>query len=171
MLAPPRIAPTFASDFEQPEVHAAFGSGWGVVTDAFFRGDSKAEMGLVDGGAKGTPHALNVQGEVVGDSSRNFSGVMFWPGPEQNDPANFGRGKALRFSVRGDGKKYTLHVYSARRGPVPAVKQEFVATEDWSEQVIPLDANGVDGTDVTGSWFGSKQPGKFRLRLDEIRVE
>jgi Amidohydrolase family len=43
------------SDFEQPEVRAAFGSGWGVVTDALFRGDSTVEIGLVDGGAKRTP--------------------------------------------------------------------------------------------------------------------
>ncbi len=160
------------SDFEQPEVHAAFGAGWEVVTDALFRGSSKAELSLVDGGAKGTPRTLNIQGEVLpAPSGHPFAGAMFWPGSEPQEPANFGKGKSIRFSVRGDGRKYALHVYSARRGPRPAVKHEFVASEGWSEQVVSLDADGADATDVSGIWFGSKQPGRFQLQLDEIRIE
>ncbi len=157
------------SDFEQPEIRAGFGSGWDVVTDALFRGSSKARMELVDGGAKGTARALRVQGDVVEASGRHFSGVMFFPGKEQNEPANFGKGKSLRFWIRGDGRKYALQIYNARRGPVPAIKRELVAEKEWSEQVVPLD--GDVGSDITGFWFGSRQPGPFQLEIDEVRVE
>jgi hypothetical protein len=94
---------------------------------------------------------------------------MFFPGKEQNEPANFGKGKSLRFSIRGDGRKYSLQIYTVRRGPVPAIKQEFVAGKDWSEHVVSL--HGDVGADITGIWFGSRQPGQFELRLDEVRVE
>jgi hypothetical protein len=85
-------------------------------------------------------------------------------------PANVSKFKELVFHARGDGREYTVMVFTTGLGNMPAT-QAFTVDTEWREQVIPLKAFGVDGSDLRGILFSADAtPGPFRFAIDDVRL-
>ncbi|HUY15131.1 MAG TPA: CIA30 family protein [Terriglobia bacterium] len=158
------------SDFDQGSASAQFGVGWQVSTDSMMGGKSTAQMGVVSGGAQGSPGSLLITGEIVPGSSYPWAGAMFMPGSKPFGPADLSNKKEISFWAKGDGKTYRIMLFSSDTGPVPAIKS-FVAGPDWKPYTFPLASfAGSDPHQIAGLLLsGGPAPGKFRFQIDEVR--
>ena len=158
------------SDFDDGTEHTRFGAGWAPSTDAMVGGGSKVTLAVVPGGAHGS-RALRVAGTVVAGAPHPWSGAMFYPGTRPMAPADLSAKKALGFAVRGDGKTYSVMLFSQSRGFMPAI-QTFVAKPGWQVLHFPFAAfDGLDGHDLMGIAIVATTPGAFQLDLDDVRLE
>jgi hypothetical protein len=91
---------------------------WIPASDTMNGGKSTSTLNVVEPGANGTKGALQVNGEVVGDtpSPFKFAGALYSPGAAPMQPANLSSKKAISFWAKGDGKTYTLIVLTEERG-------------------------------------------------------
>jgi hypothetical protein len=95
---------------------------------------------------------------------------MFFPASPPMSPANVSKFKELVFQARGDGRDYTVMVFTTGLGNMPAT-QTFKADDEWRERVIPFKAFGVDGSDLRGILFSADAtPGAFRFAIDDVRL-
>ncbi len=160
------------SDFEDGTPSAKFGTGWMVSTDSIAGGKSTGEMRVVDGGANGSKHALEISGLIDGGLPYAWSGVMWSPGSQPFVPVNLSAKKSISFVAKGDGQTYRVLVFTASGGRIPT-QQTFAAGADWKKTSIPFSAfNGSDGHDVSAILFvGGPNAGKFDFQIDEIGLE
>jgi hypothetical protein len=86
--------------------------------------------------------------------------------------ANLSSKKALRFWVKGDGKRYRVMIFARHLGFQPATRT-FVAGPEWKQVTLPLvDFDGLDGRDLMGIlWTGGPQPGKFAFTIDQLELQ
>jgi hypothetical protein len=158
------------SDFEDGKASARFGFGWVISTDAVRGGKSKAEMKVADGGAEGSKNALEINGEIA-EGAISWAGALFFPGPAPMAPVNLAARKAITFWAKGDGRNFQVMVYSQSGGFIPKV-QNFSAGADWIRVTLPLSSFETDGHDITAIFFGAfGGPGKFKLAIDNVRLE
>ncbi|MFN2565433.1 MAG: CIA30 family protein, partial [Gemmatimonadaceae bacterium] len=157
------------SDFDAGAVAAAFGAGWVQTTDAMMGGRSTAELKVVPGGAAGTPHALELTGEIQGSGPFAWGGAMFFPGPQPMAAANLSASKGIRFQARGDGKTYRVMLFTRATGPAPVIRS-FTAGPEWEEFSFAWsDFRGSDGSAVTGiAIVGGPAAGPYRLLIDQV---
>jgi imidazolonepropionase-like amidohydrolase len=175
--AAPAAAPSgtnmsLISDFDDGTANAKFGSGWVISTDSIAGGKSTGEMKVVDGGANGDKHALDISGLIDGGLPYAWAGVMWGPGAQPFVPVDLSSKKNITFFAKGDGKSYRVLVFTASGGRIPAM-QNFTAGADWKKISTPFSAfNGTDGHDVGAILFvGGPTAGKFDFQIDEIRLE
>lgn len=163
---------TLISDFEDGSQKAKFGTGWMPSTDSIAGGSSTGEAKIVDGGANGSKHALEISGVIDGGLPYAWSGVMFSPGPQPFVPVNLSSKKSISFFAKGDGQNYRVLVFTASGGRTPS-QQTFTTTSDWKQFSIPFSAfNGTDGHDMAAILFvGGPNPGKFDFEIDDVRLE
>jgi hypothetical protein len=158
------------SNFDDGTEHTGFGAGWSPSTDKMVGGGSSVTLAVVSGGANGT-RALRVAGKVVTGAPHRWAGAMFFPGTRPMAPADLSSKKAIGFAVRGDGKTYSVMLFSQSRGFVPAI-QTFVAKPTWQVVQFPFAAfDGLDGHDLMGIAIVATTPGAFQLDLDDVRLE
>jgi hypothetical protein len=156
------------SDFEDG-LTARFGLGWMESTDKFAGGQSEVKKEVVSGGVQGGK-ALEISGETKKGFAFPWAGMMFSAGERPMAPADLSGAKEISFWVQGDGGTYLLMVFATRLGPMPA-QQSFVAGPEWKQYTFPLSAFGVDGSDVTGLfWGGGPDVRTFRFRIDDVRL-
>lgn len=156
------------SDFEDG-LTARFGLGWMESTDKFAGGQSEVKKELVSGGVQGSK-ALEISGETKKGFAFPWAGMMFSPGERPMAPANLSGVKEISFWAQGDGGTYQIMVFATRLGQMPAM-QSFVAGPEWKQHTLPLSAFGVDGSDVTGLfWGGGPDVRTFRFRIDDVRL-
>jgi imidazolonepropionase-like amidohydrolase len=160
------------SDFDDGKTETHFGAGWSISTDSIARGKSVATMKVVDGGADGTPHALEVTGDIDGGLPFAWAGAMFAPGTQPLTPANLSSKKAVSFWTKGDGKAFRVLFLTRGGGSIPAT-QTFTAGPEWKKLSMPFTAfNGTDGHDIVAIIFvGGPAPGKFDFEIDDVRLE
>lgn len=168
----PALDAGLISDFGNGSTTAKFGFGWVVSTDSLAGGKSTGEMKIVDGGANGHAHALEVSGLIDGGLPYAWAGVMFAPGSQPFVPVNLSSKKAITFWAKGDGQTYRVLLFTTSGGRIPA-KQTFVVGSEWKRFSIPFSAfNGTDGHDVGAILFvGGPTAGKFDFEIDEIKLE
>ena len=95
------------------------------------------------------------------------------------------KGDTILVRLRGDGRKYTLNLYTPRRLPAFSYRAEFQTKKDeWIDIRVPLDKfvatsfgqvvrdqplnpSEVDGL---GILLGDKKAGPFKLEVDWIKV-
>jgi hypothetical protein len=96
---------------------------------------------------------------------------MFSPGSSATQAANLSSKKELVFWVKGDGKSHRVLLFARQLGGDPAVRK-FVASTEWTEVVLPLESfGGIDCRDVVGiMWTGSRHPGRFVFRIDDVHL-
>jgi imidazolonepropionase-like amidohydrolase len=172
-MAPPSGAEMgLVSDFEDGSPKTQFGTGWMLSTDSIAGGKSTGEMKIVEGGADGGKHALDISGVIDGALPFAWAGVMFSPGAEPFGPVNLSSKKSISFFAKGDGQTYRVLVFTASGGRIPA-QQTFAAGADWKKTSIPFSAfNGTDGHDIAAILFvGGPAAGKFDFQVDDVRLE
>ena len=172
-MAPPSGAEMgLISDFEDGSPKTQFGTGWMLSTDSIAGGKSTGEMKIVEGGADGGKHALDISGVIDGALPFAWAGVMFSPGAEPFGPVNLSSKKNISFFAKGDGQTYRVLVFTASGGRIPA-QQTFAAGADWKKTSIPFSAfNGTDGHDISAILFvGGPAAGKFDFQVDDVRLE
>ena len=160
------------SDFEDGTPNAKFGTGWMMSTDSLAGGKSTGDMKVVDGGANGSKHALDISGVIDGGLPYAWSGVMFSPGSQPFVPVNLSSKKSISFFAKGDGQTYRVLVFTASGGRIPA-QQTFTAGADWKLTTVPFSAfNGTDGHDISAILFvGGPTAGKFDFQIDNVKLE
>jgi imidazolonepropionase-like amidohydrolase len=159
------------SDFESGRPTSKVGFGWVVSTDAFAGGKSAATMNVTDDGANGSGKALTIAGTLDAGLQYGWSGAMWLTGKAPMQPANLSSKKEIRFWTKGDGKTYTLMLFSQAAGQRP-LTTTFATTPTWTEVVIPFATLGVDGRDVQGiAWTLTGTPGTFALQVDDVRLK
>jgi imidazolonepropionase-like amidohydrolase/pimeloyl-ACP methyl ester carboxylesterase len=174
--APPEgLADGLVSDFEGPEgsaPKAAFGFGWQESTDKYVGGSSTVKYALAKGGANGSKGSLRITGTIANKSQPRWAGVLFCPGKAMMAPANLSSRKAMLFWAKGDGKKYSVMLFTESSGFRPIAK-EFSAGSEWKQYRFAFkEFNGSDGKDIMAVFFGGgPEVGAFELRLDDVRFE
>ena len=170
--APSGSEMSLISDFEDGSQKAKFGTGWMPSTDSIAGGSSTGETKIVDGGANGSKHALDISGVIDGGLPYAWSGVMFSPGAQPFVPVNLSSKKTISFFAKGDGQNYRVLVFTASGGRIPS-QQTFTTTSDWKQFSIPFSAfNGTDGHDIAAILFvGGPKPGKFDFEIDDVKLE
>jgi imidazolonepropionase-like amidohydrolase len=160
------------SDFDDGSPNAKFGTEWMLSTDSIAGGKSTGDMKVVDGGANGDKHALDISGLIDGGLPYAWAGVMWAPGAQPFVPVNLSSKKSISFFAKGDGQIYRVLVFTASGGRIPA-QQTFTAGSEWKKTSIPFSAfNGTDGHDISAILFvGGPAPGKFDFQVDEIVLE
>jgi len=160
-LAPPGSESGLVSDFNDGTTKTAFGSGWQVTTDVLVGGKSKAEMKVLNG-------ALHVTGTVIAGSPAQWAGAMFLPGASMMAPVNLSSKKIIQLRAKGDGKTYSVLVFTTSGGRAPAI-QTFTAGPAWQQVTFPLAAFKTDGHDLMGvAIVSSAAPGEFAIDLDDF---
>jgi hypothetical protein len=171
MPPPPNSESGWISDCEGDGITTNFGAGWSVSTDAVMGGKSKADFGLAEGGAGGSRGSMRISGTVVEGSSINWAGVLFSPGEQPMTAANLSSKKSLAFRAKGEGRSYTVMIYSQSLGFIPAIRN-FDAGPEWKEYDFPFEEFGLEGHDITGIFIGaSMTPGEFVLSIDDVRLK
>jgi imidazolonepropionase-like amidohydrolase len=160
------------SDFDDGTAATKFGAGWMFSTDSIAGGKSIGDMKVVDGGANGDKHALDISGTIDGGLPYAWSGVMFSPGAQPFVPVNLSSKKSISFFAKGDGQTYRVLVFTASGGRIPA-QQTFAAGTEWKKISVPFSAfNGSDGHDISAILFvGGPTAGKFDFQIDEVTLE
>jgi imidazolonepropionase-like amidohydrolase len=160
------------SDFDDGKPSTKFGSGWMVSTDSIAGGKSTGEMKVVEGGATGSAHALDVSGVIDGGLPYAWSGVMFSPGAQPFEAVNLSSKKSISFFAKGDGQTYRAMIFTTSGGRIPA-QQTFTAGAEWKKISFPFSGfNGTDGHDISAILFvGGPAAGKFDFQVDEVKLE
>lgn len=160
------------SDFDDGKPTTKFGAGWMISTDSIMNGKSTAEMKIVDAGAEGSSHAMDIAGQIDGGLPFAWAGVMFSPGAQPFLPVNLAAKKTLSFFAKGDGQTYRVMFFTASGGRMPS-QQTFTAGSNWGKITMPFSAfNGTDGHDISAILFvGGPGAGKFDFQIDQIKLE
>jgi imidazolonepropionase-like amidohydrolase len=160
------------SDFDNGKADTKFGSGWMISADNIMGGKSSADMKVVDGGANGDAHALDVSGAIDGGLPFAWAGVMFSPGAQPFAAVNLSTKKGISFWAKGDGQTYRVMFFTESGGRMPS-QQTFDAGPSWKRVTFPFTAfNGTDGHDISAILFvGGPAAGKFDFQIDEIKLE
>jgi imidazolonepropionase-like amidohydrolase len=160
------------SDFDNGQAETKFGSGWMISTDSIMGGKSVGEMKVIDGGANGDAHSLDVSGTIGGELPFAWAGVMFSPGAQPFAAVNLSKKKSISFWAKGDGKTYRILFFTDSGGRMPA-QQTFEAGPAWKQVSVPFSAfNGTDGHDISAILFvGGPTAGAFDFQIDEIKLE
>ena len=167
--APPVPDTTQVSDFDGAAIDAAFGD-WQPTTDRIAGGASQVRHALVAGGAGGSRGALQVTGEVKPGFGYPWSGVIFFPASAPMQPADLSQRSELVFHARGDGRTYSVLLFSGPSAQGMPGKQPFVAGPQWREVRLPLVGfRGADLSRLRCIAFTAGQPhGTFEFRIDGV---
>jgi hypothetical protein len=157
------------SDFDDGTTQAAFGAGWQISTDQLMGGKSTAKMEVVPVTGKADKNrALQITGNVQEGAPPKWAGAMYFPGATLMAPANLSGKKTIHFRAKGDGKIYSVLVFTLAGGRIPAF-QTFTAGPDWQEVTFPLAAFKTDGHDMTGvAIVSSAVSGPFAFEIDDF---
>jgi hypothetical protein len=154
----------FDTDAAQPS--ARYGR-FGIGSDQLMGGKSSSRLMLVEGGAHGSALALAVTGTGVapGGATGVWAGVSFVPAASGFEPVDYTIARRLTFSVRGDGKRYAVLLWSGMDKPVAL---SFVAPHDWTDVALDLPETRDAIRVIT---WAAVEPGAFAFQLDHIAFE
>jgi imidazolonepropionase-like amidohydrolase len=169
---PKKSASRLVSDFEDGKATTKFGAGWNESTDSLRGGSSTAKFEVVDGGANGSKHCLQIEGNVDGGLPYAWAGALFSPGDYPMAPADLSKQKQISFWAKGDGRAYSVMFFATSRGFAPAV-QGFKAGAEWKQYTFKIsDFDGLTGEDTIGVFFGAGLPaGRFKFQIDDVEFK
>ncbi len=159
------------ANFDAGSDHAAYGQGLYASGDQSQGGKSTAAQKVIDGGANGSKGALEVTGEVRPGAQYPGAGTYFFAkGEVFKSTIDISAKKTLRFQVRGDGKRYTLMIFTAATF-IPLM-QAVETSKDWAEVKLDLTQYvGADFKHVKGFGLVSMEMGPFQYQIDDLRLE
>lgn len=159
------------ADFDQGSDRAAYGQGLYASGDETQQGKSTASQKVIEGGAHGSKGALEVSGEVRPGAQYPAAGTyLFAKGEVFKSTIDISAKKALSFQVRGDGKTYTLMIFTAA-SYIPLMRAVETGS-DWAEVKMDLTQYvGADFKHVKGFGLVSMEMGPFQYQIDDLRLE
>ena len=159
------------SDFDGGKIASRYGHGWEVTTDKLRGGASTADLQWTAGGALGTPGALEVSGEIKTGFAFPWAGAMFFPTDQAFGALDYSAKHELDFFTRGDGRHYSVMLFSGPQDALPAI-QEFTTGPEWTEVRIPLSAfpGGTPALLRGLAFTAGPAPGKFRFEIDQVSI-
>ena len=149
-----------------------FGRGWMPDDDRVFKGNSRVQLKVIDGGPDHATKTVLIDCDVKPGIDLPFAGLMYSPGVAFRTwrPVNYSGVKNISFWARGDRHTYYACMFNASRGWDPS-KQSFVAGKNWQLHTIPLAAFKADGHDITLiSFVATPAPGKFHFELAGLTI-
>lgn len=160
------------SDFDSGTLSAARGMSWMATSDRVLGGKSAASFVRIDGGAGGSPGALRASGTVATGAQWPWAGVMLSPGAAPMAPVNASQWRELVFQARGDGRDYTVMLFSGAEQQTMPAMVKIHPGPDWQEVRLPL--SGFAGSDLQavraiGITAGLPE-GKFRIDIDSVEI-
>jgi len=177
-------AGTLVSDFDDGKIDSRYGNGWRITTDAQMGGESVADMKIITNGADQSKGALQISGEIKAGFAYPWAGAFFIAGAQvaqsavaqasanSMQPVDYRTLKELIFSVKGDGRSYSVMAFTAAQagGIPPSIS--FKTTADWQEVRLPLAGfDGLDLSQVAGFSFNASAPvGQFRFAIDSVEI-
>ncbi len=166
--ARPDVGAGLVANFDTGELDSAFGSGWMVSTDALVGGGSTAETTVLDSGAAGTSGSLRVDGIIAASGPAAWAGAMWFPGPQQFQPADLSGFQGITFWARGDGATHMVMLFAQNLGQLPSMTS-FAPGEQWQEVRLSFgDFAGLDPAGLQGVLFTGAGEGEFQFEVDEI---
>jgi hypothetical protein len=165
-------------DFEDNDLEARSGLSWVVFSDDQLGGTSQARIGLTDGGAPGSRHALRFSGRTTEASERKIAAVWV-PVAREGLPEDLSAYDGIRFFARGEGQTFRAGLRRGR-GRMANYTQAFTAPEEWTRIEVPYvelakhpqGATSEDWTPEDIRWLGFSVPtdflGTFVLEIDGI---
>lgn len=159
------------ADFDAGSDHAAYGQGLFASGDESQQGKSTATQKVIAGGAHGSKGALEVTGEVRSGAQYPTAGTFFFAkGQIMKSTIDISAKKTLSFQVRGDGKDYTLMIFTAA-SYIPLMQPVSTGPE-WREVKLDLARYvGADFKHVKGFGLVAMAMGPFQFQVDELRLE
>jgi hypothetical protein len=160
------------SDFEGEPTAVKAGQPWTVSTDEMMGGTSKAKLAAAaGGGAHGSKGALEISGELVQKGAMAWSGGMWMPGARPFQPMNLSAKKGFSFLARGDGKTYTVMLFTQRGGRAPAAVEITPGKDFGPIELTWAQFGGSDGSDVMAILLAqASTPGPFQLVIDDFQL-
>jgi len=147
---------------------------WQIVNDGVMGGISQGQIKIT------TEKTMEFVGWL---SLENNGGFASFRSKSKN--LNLKKGDTLALRARGDGREYSLNLYTPRRLAAFSYRAMFTTKKDeWIEVRIPvdrfvatsygqvvndatLDPKEIDGL---GILLGDKKPGSFKLEIEWIKV-
>jgi imidazolonepropionase-like amidohydrolase len=167
---PPKFTARTIADFEHGSTASAFGTVWLPNTDSYAGGKSTVVAEIVNGGANGSRHSLQLSGTISDAVSYAWAGAMWSPGAQPMSPADLSATSGVAFQAKGDGGAYRVLVFAQSRGYEP-LSFTFKSTTEWAEVSVPWSAFGVDGRDIMAVMIvGGPQAGAFNIQVDNVRL-
>lgn len=166
------IATGKVSDFDSGNVAAARGMSWMATSDRVLGGKSTATFVPVSGGASGSAGALRVSGNVVTGAQWPWAGLMLNPDAVPMNPVNAVQWHELVFQASGDGREYTVMVFSgAEQQVIPAMVRIRIGP-GWQEIRLPLSGfAGADLQRLRGIAITAGMPaGDFQFDIDSVEI-
>jgi hypothetical protein len=145
-----------------------FGAGWMPDTDSIFKGSSKVRLRVIDGGPEHSPSTMILECDVRAGIKYPFAGAMFIPAFARAEPKLAGI-KEVSFWSRGDGKKYSVAMFTRSGGSTPVLRP-FVAGKAWENHTIPISEFHTDGHDITLVSIVATEPGTYNFELAGFRL-
>lgn len=159
------------SDFDAEPTAVKSGQAWVTSTDEMIGGGSKAKLAAA-AGAHGSKGALEVSGELVQKGPVAWSGAMWMPGPRPFQPMDLSAKKGFAFQARGDGKTYTVMLFTKRGGRAPSMV-DFTPGAGFAPVAFTWSQfDGSDGSDVAAVFIGqAKTAGPYQLVIDDLELQ
>ncbi len=159
------------SDFEDGTAKTSFGAGWNISTDSMRGGHSTAEYTVVPDGANGGKGSLLITGNINPGYYYPYAGVIFFPHATPGQPVNLSEKTGLSFWAKGDGRQYSVSIFSGSFMAIPA-SVSFTAGNEWQLHSFAFsDFDAVDTRELLGITIGAGPThGAFQFQIDDVRL-
>jgi imidazolonepropionase-like amidohydrolase len=149
-----------------------FGAGWMPDTDSIFKGTSKVRLRVVDGGPDHASSTMILACDVKPGIKYPFAGALYIPALSlrKSGPVDLSGSKDITFWSRGDGKTYSVAMFTKTEGARPVLRP-FLSGKDWQKHTIPISEFHTDGHDITLLSIVATEPGKYDFQLSGFRFE
>ncbi|MBN2320995.1 MAG: CIA30 family protein [Acidobacteria bacterium] len=147
---------------------------WQTVNDGVMGGISDSQINIT------SEKTMEFFGTLSLENNGGFTSMRSTP-----KNLNFKKGDTLVVRARGDGREYSLNLYTQRRLTAFSYRAMFTTKEnEWIEVHIPMDRfvatsfgqtvkdQPLDPKEVNslGILLGDKKAGRFKLEIDWIKV-
>lgn len=165
------MSPGVIGDFD-PEKLPSHPGAWQPTSDQMMGGHSRVQLTRIGDGAAQSPGALRISGNIAGGSPWPWAGAMFAPGATPMAPVDASALGELQLYARGDGRVYTVMLFSGgnERG-MPAMLR-IQPTAQWSQLHLRLaDFPGTDLAHLRAiAITAAAPPGDFQLDIDDVQI-
>ena len=145
---------------------------WQPTSDQMMGGHSQVQLTRVADGATHSGGALRISGNIAGGSPWPWAGAVFTPGATPMAAVDASAVGELQFYARGDGRAYTVMLFSGGNDHGMPAMLRIQPTAQWSQLHLRLaDFPGADLTHLRAiAITAAAPPGHFQLDIDDVQI-